>query len=284
MERFNMFYCEFYVIILFTLLGNTQMLLSQGNCLIYPEDSGERKACELSYQAIEYKQGSKESQVLFDQAISVGPKYAYAYYQKSVPYFKRGLFAEGLSLITRAIEIEPKNYLYYRAYYYFYNRSYEYCIMDLEELYAVHKASFVTTPGGELEMRLLLALSYTQVGNVEKGIDWMLNLMERYNKQPQLKGMYDHHCLGMMYYKNNQFDLAEQEFMKQLIIDSNFADTHYYLGLISVKESEIKLAVNYFKAALGMMNGVGGGYTTNLFTEFNVRKEAVKEAIATYSI
>ena len=49
------------------------------------------------------KQGSKESQLLFDKAISMGPKYAYAYYQKSVPYFKRGLFAEGLSLITKAI-------------------------------------------------------------------------------------------------------------------------------------------------------------------------------------
>ncbi len=88
----------------------------QGNCLIYEKNSGERKACELSYQAIGYKQGSRESQILFDSAIAIGPNYAWAYYEKSVPYFKRGLLNEGIKLLNKAVALEPGNhYLCYRA-------------------------------------------------------------------------------------------------------------------------------------------------------------------------
>jgi len=274
-----MFYYRYFCFILITFICNVNFLFGQGNCLLYAEDSGERIACELSYRAIEYKQGSKESQLLFDHAIKLGPKYAWAYYEKSVPFFKRGLLAEGVNLISKAIELEPQNYLYYRAYWYFYNRSYDLCIRDLEELYAVYKASYVTTPGGELEMRLILAMAYAQTGNVPKGINWILNLMDKYKELPHLKGLYDHFCLGVLYYKNTQFDLAESEFEKQLIIDDNFADTYYYLGLTKEKESKNTLAEEYFKQALARMNGENGGYSMNIFTEFNTHKEDVEKVL-----
>ncbi len=254
-------------------------LSAQGNCLVFPENSGERKACELSYLAVEESQGSKESQALFDKAIQIGPNYAWAYYEKSVPFFKRGMFAEGVSLINKAIELEPQNYLFYRAYWYFYQRSYEFCIQDLEQLYSVHQPSYVTTPGGELEMRLLLAMAYAQSGNVSKGIDWILHLMDKYKDQPQLKGFYDHFCLGVLYYKNNQFDLAESELEKQLIVDDTFADTYHYLGLIKEKQAEKKIAEGYFKQAMARMNKEHQGHSINLFTEFNVNKEDVEKVL-----
>ena len=55
------FYKKIGLFVLVSLL-NSNFLLSQGNCLVYPEDSGERKACELSYQALEHPHGSKASQ------------------------------------------------------------------------------------------------------------------------------------------------------------------------------------------------------------------------------
>ncbi len=279
MARFNMFYYRCFYLLGIIFICNVNFLFGQGNCLIYPEDSGERKACELCYQAAEHKQGSHASQLLFDEAIKVGPKYAYAYYQKSVPFFKRGLFAEGVSLINKAIELEPQNYLFYRAYWYFYNRSYDFCIKDLEELYTVHKVPYVTTPGGELEMRILLAMGHAQTGNVSKGISWMLNLMDRYKKQPNLKGLFDHFCLGVLYFKNNQFDLAKSEFEKQLIVDDDFADTYYYLGLINAKNNKT-LAKEYFSQALKKMNKEDGGYSVNIFTEFNTHKEDVRKMLS----
>ncbi len=278
MVRFNMYY--YSCLCFFIFICDVSTLSAQGNCLIYPENSGERIACELCYRAIAYKQGSKESQLLFDKAIELGPKFAWAYYQKSVPFFKRGLFAEGVSLINKAIELEPQNYLYYRAYWYFYNRSYDHCIKDLEALYTTHKISYCATPSGELEMRLLLAMAYANSGKVSKGISWLQHLMDVYKKEPHLKGVYDHFCLGVLYYKNNQLDLAETEFEKQLIVDANFSHTYYYLGLIKEKKSDHTLAKEYFRQALAKINGKNGGYGINIFEEFNISKGDIEKMLA----
>jgi len=274
-----MFYYNHYCLALFIFFINGNLLFSQGNCLVFEEDSGERIACELSYRALEYKQGSKMSQLLFDKAIEIGPKYAWAYYQKSVPFFKRGLFAEGVSLINKAIELEPQNYLDYRAYWYFYNRSYDFCISDLESLYTTYKASYVNTPGGDLEMRLLLAMAYAHSGKVSKGISCVQNLMESYKDKLYLKGNYDHFCLGILYYKNNQFDLAEAEFEKQIIVDDKFADTFYYIGLIKEKQSKPSLAKSNFRQSLERFKGKNGGYSVNIFTEFNMGIADVEKKI-----
>ncbi len=169
--------------------------------------------------------------------------------------------------------------MYYRAYWYFYNRSYDYCIRDLEALYTVHKDTYTAIPSGELEMRLLLGIAYAQSGKVSKGINWVLNLMETYKDQPHLKGFYDHFCLGILYYKNNQFDLTEAEFKKQLLIHDTFADTYFYLGLIKEKEAKPVAAQGYFKQALARMNREHGGYSINFFTEFNTTKEDVEKKI-----
>ncbi len=273
-------YCarELGLIILTQLLLCFQML-AQGNCTIYPENSGERKACELSYQALEFRQGSKESQLLFDEAIRTGPNFAYAYYQKAVPFYKRGMFAEGVSLINQAIKLEPENYLHYRAYWYFYQKSYDCAIKDLEELYTVHNTNYVTTPGGELEMRLLLALAYAQKNEFTKGIRWINDLMEEYKKLPHLKGIFDHFCLGVLYFLNQQYDLAEKQFKDQLLIDSDFANTYYYLGLIENMRFNTAEAQKFFSQALSKMNRKNGGYSTNLFAEFNTSKEDIVKMI-----
>jgi len=277
MEKFRMLLCR--SVYMFLILGVQGIVLGQGNCLIFPSESGERIACELSYRAISYKQGSKESQILFDKAIEIGPNYAYAYYQKAVPYLKRGLFAEGVQLINQAIKLEPQNYLDYRAYWYYYNYSYENCMKDLEELYSVHNASYVSTPGGELEMRILLALSYAHMGSLSKGIFWMTDLMKEYEIQPHLKGPYDHFCFGMLYYMNDQLNMAEAELLKQLEIDDDFADTYYYLGLIEMRRSNDEVAKAYFQRALSKMEGLDDGYSLNLFTEFNTSSNDVKRML-----
>ena len=272
------FYSYFYLLFI-SLFLYSKALTGQGNCLVYPEDSGERIACELSYRALEYPQGSKESQILFDAAIRIGPKYAWAYYEKSVPFFKRGLLAEGVSLINKAIELEPRQYLYYRAYWYFYNRSYEHCIQDLEALYTIHQAAYTSTPGGELEMRLILGMAYAQTGDLSKGIHWIQNLMDSYEAQPSLKGFYDHFCLGVLYYQNGQYELAQAEFEKQLKVDANFADTYYYLGLVQEKASQSAQAKTYYQQALERFQGQHGGYSVNLFTEFNTSLEDVQKVL-----
>ena len=264
-----MYYYKVLLVLFFISVFNTSNLRSQGNCLLYPENSGERLACELSYRALNYRQGSKESQHLFYKAIEIGPKYAWAYFEKSVPFFKRGMFAEGMTLINKAIELEPKNYLYYRAYYYFYNWSYEYCIRDLEELYSVHKETFKTTPGGELEMRLLLAMAYAQEGKLEKGIKWTESLKNTIDNRPQLKGLYDHFCFGLLYFLNGEYDKALSEFNEQILIEDNFADTYYFIGQIHKIRSNFQEAHTNIEIAHSKILRKKGGYSMNIFGPYN---------------
>ena len=222
---------------------------SQMNCLIYPEESGERKACLLSYKAIEYKQGSKESQLLFDSAIAVGPKFPWAYYEKSVPYFKRGFLIEGLQILNKAIALDSVGYLWYRASWYFDYKNYELCIKDLETYYALPNSYQQSTPGGEKDMRIILGLAYAKTGNYKKGIETIESCIKSYKKEYEI-GFADYHSLGILYLHNEQLDKAIEAFQKQLSIYENFADTYYFLGLAYKKKGMIEESSIQFNTAL----------------------------------
>ena len=185
------------VIINIWLLG--VISFAQPNCFIYPEGSGEREACELSYKAIEYPQGSRASQELFDEAIAIGPKYAWAYYEKSVPYFKRGFLNKGLQILNKAIELEPREYLCYRAYWYWQYKNYALCIADLESYYKLPKAYLQQTPGGDKDMRLILGLAYAKQGELQKAI-FLFNKAINFNSD--LAAAYV--SLGVIFYKQGK--------------------------------------------------------------------------------
>jgi tetratricopeptide (TPR) repeat protein len=280
MERLNIYFSDISAFILVMLL--TTYCIStygQGNCLIYAEESGERIACELSYRAIEYRQGSKASQLIFDAAIEAGSNYAYAYYQKSVPYFKRGLIHEGVQLLNEAIALEPINYLCYRAYWYYSHRSYSACISDLERYYSTLNGPIKFTPGGDMEMRMLLGLTYAQTNKLKKGIESVLMGLDSYGKENYLIGSYDYHILGVLYYKDNQLDKAAEAFEKQIIINDNFADSYYYFGLVRKNQSNRIESRKLFKESLNRFEGKNNGYSFNGFLDFNVSKALVKREI-----
>ncbi|MEM8566658.1 MAG: hypothetical protein AAGF85_09365 [Bacteroidota bacterium] len=251
----------------------------QGNCLIYDENSGERIACELSYRAVTYKQGSKASQILFDAAIDIGPGYAWAYYEKSVPYFKRGLLKQGVELLNKAIAIDPESYLCYRAYWYFSHRSYEACISDLERYYYSLNGPPRSTPGGDMEMKMLLGLTYAQKGNLIKAIELVSTAIDSYEAQGYFVGPFDFHVLGILHYENNQLTKAFTAFEQQIKSNENFADTYYYMGLIQRAQSNDEAATKLLEKSLSLFNGVNGGFTFNSFLDWNVSKSDVEKKL-----
>ncbi len=256
------------------------IISAQGNCLLYPDDSGERIACELSYRAIEYRQGGKDSQLLFDAAIEIGPNYAWAYYEKSVPYFKRGMLAEGMEILNHAVALEPEHYLYYRAYWYFYHRSYAACIADLENLYIDFEAPITFTPGGDLEMRLILAMAYGQSGDIPKGIQSIKDCFESYGNQEYLIGLHDYHLLGVLYYEDGQYDKSLEAFEQQIAVNENLADTYYYLGLIRKSQGDEQAAKAHFNQSKDKFEGDGGGYSSNGFLDYNVSEKMVERKLS----
>ncbi|MBC8754318.1 tetratricopeptide repeat protein [Kordia sp. YSTF-M3] len=249
--------------LIIALLSCTSYMYSQGNCLIYPEGSNERKACELAHQRENLKQGSRESQIMFDSILKINPNYAWAYMEKSVAYLKRGLITEGLRLLDKAVELEPRYNLTYRAYWHFQNRNYKLCIKDLERFYALPNAFiYEMTPGGDKDMRILLGMSYAKLGNYEKGIETIENCLKSYKREEDF-GLTDYHTLGMLYVKNKQYKKALEIFDKQLKITEDYPDSYYYIGLAykALNKPE-KAKVNFQKAKDKFLDGyhIRNGY------------------------
>ena len=257
---------------------------SQGNCLFYPEDSGERLACELSYRAISYKQGSRTSQVLFDAAIKLGPEYAYAYYEKSVPFFKRGLFNEGIQLLNKAVALEPENYLCYRAYWFFSQRSYEQCANDLELYYNTLGMPTGSTPGGDKEMRMLLGMSYARLHKLSEAIELVSSAINNYEEMNYFIGPYDYHVMGLLYFENNEFNKAKKAFYSQIEMNPNFADSYYYMALIAKSETNFQLASDFLRTSLDKFEGANGGFSFNGFIDWNVYRELVEKEFMTFDV
>ena len=225
------------------------LIFGQENCFIYPEKSPEREACELCDEAITHKQGSKESQLIFDKAIAIAPNFAWSYYQKSVPFLKRGFLHDGLQILNKAVELKPLEYLCYRAYWYWQYQNYDLCIKDLETYYALPKAYLQFTPGGEKDMRLILGLAYAKNNNYKKAIKTIEECLATYQSEDDI-GLSDYHTLAILYLHNKQYDKVIEMMKKQFTVNKDIPDSYYYLGLAYKGKSEFKDAKIQFNNAL----------------------------------
>jgi tetratricopeptide (TPR) repeat protein len=250
------------------------ILFAQGNCLVFPEASPERKACEYSYKAIEFHQGSRESQRYFDSAISIGPKYAWSYMEKSVPYFKRGLPHKGIQWLNKAVELEPQNYLCYRASWFFEYQSYQNCIADLERYYALPNPSIQFTPSGEMNMKIVLGLSYAKLGNYKRAAE-MISAGIRENQRENLIGLFDFHALAVVQFLQGNHDDAILSCKRQLLQNGLLPDTYYYLGLALKKTGRMMEASDSFAKALNLIDQEG--LKQNLC--FQVNKSDIAKAL-----
>jgi len=280
MERLFQYFNKTILGFVLTLMVYTTSFCSaQGNCLIYGKNSGERKACELSYEAIKYKQGSIESQILFDSAIAIGPRYAWAYYQKSVPFFKRGLLSKGISILNKAIKLAPQDYLCYRAYWYFQHQSYASCKRDLEEFYLLPNSYMTFTPGGDMDMRLLLAISCFKMNEIALGIETIKSCLEGY-KSDDYVGEYDYYVLGRLYYENGQYLESIKTLNKQLTINPSLIDSYYYLALAYKANSNLQASKKNFQEALLRFDKKKQGYVRSDFGDRLYREDVIREMSA----
>ncbi len=248
------------VSILLLLLGFYQLSVAQGNCELMEPGSKERIACEYAKKAITFKQGSKESQLLFDSAISINPNYAWAYYEKSVPYFKRGMLNEGIKLLNKAVELDPLSHLTYRAYWFYQHKSYARCKDDLEQFYAMEGTYNKNTPDGAVDMRILLGIVYSELGLRQQAIDKVEATIRSYSSLAYI-GPYDYHILGVLYLKNQQYDDALKTLLKSIELNEQFADTYYFLSVASQNLGDIVKAKEYIEASLQRFKGEHNGYS-----------------------
>ena len=223
------------VLIVFTFLLSSQIGITQPNCLLL-KDSVCIKACELSDEAAKY-QGSRYSQELFDQAIELCPSFAYAYYEKSVPYLKQGLMKEWKILIDKAVELEPKTYLLNRGCNQIqFFRNYENGLKDLNRLYELLGYFDIGyTNSGEYHVQMIRAISYRKLNKVDKSIEIMEELINGKNYH---QGLFDFFHIGISYLEADRLQEAKKAFDKQNQ-ENELAETYYYYSQIYKKQNQI---------------------------------------------
>lgn len=224
----------FYIVLIFSL----ENCFGQPNCNIYKwkGDSLCYHACLETEKAIEYEQGSRESQIHFDKAISWCEKVDYAYSEKAVPYLKRGDFITWKKLIDKAVEINPAGNLGYRGWCrYQFLRDYEGAIKDIEQLDSLANYDIGYSTNGDYHLNIAKALCYEGLGENKKAIEIIEKQLsvEKYSASP-----YDYLHLGILKFKTGDYTAAITALKKEIEINDHLADTYYYLALANQKLSD----------------------------------------------
>jgi len=212
---------------IFIIIGLNQFLIGQPNCEMYA-DSLCKKSCNIAWEASKY-QGLKKSQELFDEAIKLCPGFAYSYFEKSVPYLKQGLFREWKELIDKAVELDYKYLLNRGINQVQFIRNYEEGLNDLDKLYSQVKTFEIGySPSGEYHGQLIRAICYQKLGQLDKSIEVVEELVSSKNYH---QGLFDYFHIGIIYLEKGNYEKAKSSFIKQ-IEENEFAEIYYYYSKI----------------------------------------------------
>jgi len=230
------------VIVFFTF----QLAVSQPNCNVYiwQGDTAQYMACKLLEENINnHYQFSKEFQALVDSAISICPRFAFAYREKAAPYVKSGNFIEWKKYIDLAVKYDTLSYLPVRAslrYKFF--ADYVGSIEDIELLEKKATGDIGYSSNGTYHLSVVKALCLKQTGRITEGIQILEEFVSKENYMP---GLYDYLHLGVMCLETGDFNKSKKYLLLQNV-QYEYAETYYYLSLLSKKANQFE-EVNYFK-------------------------------------
>lgn len=176
------------------------------NCELLKDNPSCYKACLMAESALSFGQGNVKFQQYLLKSIELCPDFAYAYFELSIPYAKRGLINEWHNLINRAVQLDPKQYLGWRAWYHwFFMRNYNRAIADIDSLRVIVNYDIGVTGDGLYHLLFLKALCYKGLGENEKAIAAIIECMQ---KKDYNVGIYDYLHLGVLYLEVGNIDKA----------------------------------------------------------------------------
>lgn len=212
---------------------------AQINCNVYKMENNQvcYEACIIATEET-YGQGTRGSQLKFDQAIALCPDFAYAYFEKAVPYLKRGDFVTYRRLIDKAVELSPMEYLGYRggARYQFI-RDYRGAISDLEKLDSLSAHDIGYSINGDYQLNFVKALCYKALGQKTKALEIMEEQLAKENYSPMT---YDYLHLGVLKMELGDLDGGILYLKKSIAYNEYLAEPYYYLALIYKKKKSLK--------------------------------------------
>jgi len=207
------------------------------NCNIYKDNEPCYNACLEAKKAIMHSQGSKPSQMHFDKSIEWCSTFDYSYYEKAVPYAKRGLMREWKIMIDKAVELDPEEHLGTRGWYhYFFMRNYDLAIKDIDKLDSMSDYDIGYTGNGKYHLNIMKALCYKGIGDKVKAVEIIEEQLVTENYEPML---YDYLHLGVLYMETERYEDAKTALKKQIEIN-DVAEPYYYLSLTELQLGNVE--------------------------------------------
>jgi tetratricopeptide (TPR) repeat protein len=195
------------------------------------------KACILATTG-GYSQGTKESQLKFDEAIEQCPTLDYAWLEKSVPYLERGDFGTWKKIVDKAVELNPTGRLGYRGWCrYQFLRDYKGAIEDFEKLDSLLPYDIGYSQNGDYQLNIAKALCYKAIGKKAEAI----NIIEKQLAEKGYSPMpYDFLHLGVLKMETGNMQGAVEDLKKNIALNDYLAEPYYFLGQIYKKQNLLK--------------------------------------------
>lgn len=213
---------------------------------LYKKDPACYAACLLAENAIEFGQGSKASQEFFDQSIDSCPSFAYSYYEKAVPYAKRGQMHLWKQMIDHAVKHEPTGFLGHRAWYHhIFTGNSRAAIADIDKLERMIDHDLGPCGNGEYHLGMIRALAYKALGSRDTAITLMEDLLYSPDAEPF---NYDFLHLGVLYLEAGRVDEALKAFDEQTEI-YEWASNQYHRAMAQEVNGESSKALESMRSA-----------------------------------
>jgi tetratricopeptide (TPR) repeat protein len=208
------------------------------------------KAIRLYKIGLSLPQGSIQSQYYFDLSIETDPTFSYPYFEKSVPYNKRGDYAEGFRLLNKAVKLNPKMHLGYRGWLRLVKvKDYQGCIEDLNQLSKIKSENTLNAWGQNIHY--LIGLSYLGLQEYEKSIEYFDIAVEEIKN---FKNVIVPFYKSIALYKLNQFKDSMKILEECIEQNENFLEAYYYSGKNHLQQGNIEESKYYFERALELYN------------------------------
>ncbi len=203
---------------------------AQPNCEAY-KWKGDTLKCEACHKAGEragHYQFSRAYQEACDRSLAIDSTFGYAYKIKSTAYLKSGDMITWMALMDKAVKINPKEYLSYRAWcrYQFF-RDYQGAIDDIEALDAMVDYDIGDGQNGDYHLQIARALCYKALGQNDAAIDI---IESKISSEQYYQGPYDYLHLGVLYFEAGDYIKALEMFNIQEA-HNPLAENDYYHAL-----------------------------------------------------
>lgn len=176
---------------------------------------------------------SQDYQAEMDKIVKEYPRSAYAWQQKAMPLFKQGKYEFAMPFLDKAVALNPKGYMDYRAFMKcIFGKRYVEAIQDFEAAKKLSGNSYVM----DHTYDFYIALSCLQLGRFAEAEQ----ILETDRKAHLATSSVEPHFLDVFYmgiakYELGKYEEAIEQFDISLGTYREFSDAEYYKGLCLIK-------------------------------------------------